>query len=111
MIARIGVKVSRVGWHSWPRAAGRRAYLGSLHRHRFELVVELDVRHNDRDVEFHDLADHISAWWGEETSQHDRGSCEGLAKDLWTVIDDTYPARHPQVSVCEDGEAWARLEA
>jgi hypothetical protein len=43
--------------HRWADAAGERAYLAERYRHLFHFRVELDVGHDDREVEFHDRLD------------------------------------------------------
>ena len=95
-----------VGWHSWPEAGGRRTYLAASHRHQFGVSAEVGVTHTDRDVEFHDLQDMICAWWGEETDQRDRGSCEAMAGNLAGWLSEAGLAVRA-TSVSEDGENWA----
>lgn len=46
-----------VGFHQWPGAPDRRAYLRELHRHEFAVAATVLVDHAERDTEFHDLAD------------------------------------------------------
>lgn len=104
----ITVCVSLQGWHSWPDAPGRRSYLRSLHRHMFEVVATVPVFHDDREVEFHDLRDAITAWWGSQESQENRGSCEQIADELREHLTRLL-LRDVVVSVGEDGEAWATV--
>lgn len=106
----ITVALELQGWHSWPDATPKRNYLAALHRHLFNVEVTVEVFHNDRDVEFHDLRDVVTKWWGDQHSQEDRGSCEGIASQLH----DFFAAylsdgRRITVSVGEDGEAWATV--
>lgn len=49
------VKEAAVGFHNWPDAPEEVGYLRSPHRHRFTLIVAVNVEHGDRDVEFHML--------------------------------------------------------
>lgn len=102
----VSTRVSLAGWHSWPHASDDRKYLAALHRHLFDVTLEVDVRTTDRDVEFHDLRDFIIAWWGDEHDQVDRGSCEAMTVQL--VADaaaNRLTAR--SASISEDGECWA----
>lgn len=63
VLTTIEVRFSEIAYHNWPDAPEHRAYLRSLHRHTFNVVVECVVTHSDRQVEFHDLHDAaIRAW-------------------------------------------------
>lgn len=103
----VSVREELIGWHSWPAADDTRRYLRSLHRHRFHVVLELPVTHNDRDFEFHDMGDWLRLWWGDERSQRDRGSCETLASEIAACARAIFGTAPVSVSVGEDGEAWA----
>ncbi len=106
----ISVRVALQGWHRWPDAAPPRDYLASLHRHMFHLTATVQVFHDDRDVEFHDLREVLTRWWGDEHAQHDRGSCEAIAVELHHFLTAYLGAqRGIVVSVGEDGEAWATV--
>lgn len=99
----------RQGWHSWPTATGVREYLKDLHRHEFHIGATVAVRHDNRDVEFHDLMQIIRAWWGNENDQTDRGSCEHIAAELHEYLRRILPDRTIAVTVGEDGEAYATV--
>lgn len=102
----VSAMVKLVGWHSWPAADGMRGYLADLHRHTFWVAVEVAVSHHDREVEFHDLADDIAAWWGPQTIQQDRGSCERMACELAAYLVEL--GHEPILTrVGEDGDFWA----
>jgi len=45
------------GFHHWPDAPHHRSYLAVRHRHLFYLEVAVQVAHQDREIEFHDLRD------------------------------------------------------
>lgn len=104
----VSVHLELVGWHSWPAARPPRDYLASLHRHRFHIDVDVPID-ADHGVEFHDLADVVRDWWGEESAQHDRGSCESQAGELFTALNVLLGRRPMRVSVGEDGEAWSTV--
>lgn len=96
------------GWHSWPGAPLGRGYLASLHRHMFQVSVEMSVPHLDRAVEFHDLQEFIRDWWGPQDDPTDRGSCEAMAVELADRLATPYLMQTVlSVSVGEDGENWA----
>lgn len=104
------------GMHCWPNVpAGPRAYLGHWHRHLFHFHVTVRVNHDDRDVEFHDLRDHIHTWLRTfpvlQADLTDFGgrSCEHLARDLCSHLTRlSLPVL--RVSVSEDGEFTSTLE-
>lgn len=107
-MTRILVRWQSPGFHNWPDAPAHRSYLADRHRHLFFFEVELDVFHDDRDIEFHDLQD----WCREATpANYEYGamSCEAIARNVLTQIEQRWPGRHPMVSVLEDNEAGAKV--
>lgn len=113
----ISVYATVAGIHCWPDAPDRRAYLRSAHRHVFHIETVADVAHDDRDVEFHDLAERtetefraLGGSYHDESTLVDFGarSCEMLARELWDVLE---RAGVPivRVSVGEDGDVWAHV--
>jgi DNA-directed RNA polymerase specialized sigma24 family protein len=50
-----GLTVTATHW--WPGATGKRAYLADEHMHDFRIRVAVEVEHDERQVEFHDLRD------------------------------------------------------
>ncbi len=101
--------VTLPGFHHWPAATGRRSYLADRHRHLFRITAHVAVAHDDRYVEFHDLQDIIRAWWGTGPRECGSASCEVLARDLWTVLEEGYQLEPTQVEVSEDGESGATV--
>jgi hypothetical protein len=107
----VTVRWEQVGFHCWPEAAGVRQYLSTRHRHKFFFTLTVDVFHNDREIEFHDLLDFAKGIIIEQ--ELGRQSCEDLA----TTIIDAVVAKYPQtattrtirVSVFEDNEVGATL--
>ncbi|MDE1904868.1 MAG: hypothetical protein KGH75_00270 [Rhodospirillales bacterium] len=103
----ITVRTRFVGFHRWPGATGRRAYLADRHRHLFHVEVSLATTHDDREVEFHDLLREVELYGqGEERGS---ASCEQMARELGTDLRAMYPGRALAVSVFEDGEVGATL--
>lgn len=97
------------GFHAWPLAAGPRSYLAARHRHVFHFRVELDVYHDGRDVEFHDLLDDCRAMTPINVEWDDR-SCEAIGHVLLDALERRWPGRHPAVTVSEDGECGATVQ-
>lgn len=106
-MTRIYVKLKREGWHSWPAAPDKRSYLRSQHRHQFHVKVSMDVFHDERDVEFHDLMDEVDEVLPLRGPQGTGDSCETMARIVCTVLAERYPGRRIEVDISEDGEAGA----
>jgi hypothetical protein len=118
--ATIFVRVQVPGWHYWPGAGGRRAYLGQPHRHLFHIEASMLVEHDEREVEFHDLMATIRQrldWMGslepDMRGQHEGinfggRSCETIARELGAYLATTL-RRDVMVAVSEDGECGAQL--
>jgi hypothetical protein len=110
----IFVTFQKEGIHKYPAAATDPAlesvsFLGSPHRHIFHFRVEIDVFHNDRDVEFIMFKRELEALYGNGTLQMDYNSCEMLSEALIEYISKRYPGRTISVEVSEDGENGATL--
>jgi hypothetical protein len=112
------VRFSMDGYHRWEEAPRERKYLGSKHRHRFNIELSVEVEHANRDVEFHDLlsfskAALLRSWgtrrWGlvEDTVDFGTWSCERIAIWLADTIQARYGKRACCVSVFEDGDVGA----
>ena len=85
------------------------SFLGVLHRHIFHFRVEIDVVHNDRDIEFIQFKRWLERLYSMETLQLDYKSCEMMAEDLAGEISQKYPNRAFNITVSEDGENGATL--
>ena len=99
------VRFTVPGFHRWPDAPEHRAYLRNEHRHLFHVEVAVEVTHDDREIEFHDL---------QKFCRHDfmlsgPMSCEMACKHLHDCLETRYPKRKRIVSVFEDGEVGAMV--
>src|SRR6516165_9572423 len=99
------VRFTVPGLHRWPDAPTHRQYLANQHRHVFHVECGIEVRHNDRELEFHDLLD---------AAEHDfvlQGdmSCEMAARGLIHNLQQRFPRRSIYAEVFEDGECGARM--
>lgn len=103
----VGTKITAPGFHRWPGATGVRAYLADRHRHLFHLEAVVEVAHDERDIEFHDLQDAMRAWWGPAPRECGDASCETLARQLATHLEHELGCTVVSVTVSEDGESWA----
>lgn len=100
------VRFTAPGFHRWKDAPPHRAYLGERHRHLFHVEARLTVKHDDREVEFHDLLDFCRDAFVLLTDW----SCEKAARELRDAIREKWPNRKCSVSVFEDGECGALVE-
>ena len=110
----IYVTFRKEGIHRFPEAATNPAYadvsfLSFPHRHEFWFKVSLEVKHDNRDVEFILFKRELEALFDEKTLSLDFKSCEMIARDLATYIEDKYPDRRIMIEVSEDGENGAVL--
>lgn len=100
------------GFHRWEHAPENRAYLRATHRHVFHVEVRVEVTHDNRDIEFHDLLDAVA---DSLPRNHDWGgrSCETLARIVAERVRALMqlPEHRPvRVSVFEDNEVGAIIE-
>lgn len=104
----IVVRTRVEGFHYWADAPEEVAFLRNNHRHEFHVAVHIEVRHDDRELEFF-----LCQRWlktvmppGEFGGQ----SCEMLAKRLLIRLQEKYGARCYKVEVSEDGENASIVE-
>ncbi len=110
----IWVTFQKEGIHLYPAAATDPAlegvsFLGYAHRHMFHFTVELEVLHNDRDVEFILFKRELEALYSEGVLELNHKSCEMIAEDLLEIIKIRYPDRDCTIIISEDGENGATL--
>ena len=111
----IWVTFQREGIHCYPAALTDPklqsvSFLGYPHRHIFHFRVELEVFHDDRDVEFimfkRELEQYIDGMMGFLNNK----SCGMIANDLYNLyIKVKYPNRICVIEVSEDNENGCRI--
>jgi hypothetical protein len=109
MITAIWVKFEKEGVHCYPAALtdpklADVSFLGHPHRHMFHFAVEIQVFHNDRDIEFIQFKRWLESLYDEKTLQLDYKSCEMIADELAAVIGEKYPGRGLTLTISEDDE-------
>lgn len=114
---RIWITFQKEGIHRYPAAATHASlvtgkwddvgFLGHEHRHMFHFRVEIDVTHNDRDIEFIQFKRWCERQYNSDILQLDNKSCEMIADDFANAIHAEYPGRCIIVSVAEDNENGA----
>ena len=111
---KIWVTFQRAGFHRYP-AAGEDpqladvGYLANKHRHLFKFRVEIEVFHNDRELEFHQVLNYCESLYQDQLDI-DFKSVEMLADDLYMHLITKYPGRNMAIEVSEDGECGCRIE-
>ena len=104
MNKRIFVTWQKEGIHQYPGAPKGVEFLQYPHRHMFHFKVEIDVFHDDRDIEFILLKRELEGLYDEGTLELDHKSCEMIADELAHQIQIKHPGRHIRIEVSEDGE-------
>jgi hypothetical protein len=104
----IWVTFQKEGIHKYPDAPEGVEFLKYPHRHMFHFRVEMEVFHDDRDVEFILLKRELEALYSEGTLQLDFKSCEMMADDLYEYLEDKYEGRDVVIEVSEDLENGTR---
>ena len=104
----IWVTFRREGIHKYPAALEEEkladvAFLGYPHRHMFHFKVWIQVRHNDREIEFIQFKRWLESLY-QGTLELDYKSCEMIADDLHKEIAMKYPGRKVWIEISEDGE-------
>ncbi len=113
----IWVTFSKEGLHKYPAALDDPklatndeydvSFLGYIHRHIFHFKVEIEVFHDDRDIEFIQFKRWLEKLYAEKTLQLDFKSCEMICDDLAETINNKYPDRKMTITVSEDNENGA----
>ena len=90
------------------------SFLGIPHRHTFHFKVQIQVTHNDRDIEFIQFKRWLERLYAEVDSstsvlQLNHKSCEMIADDLYLQINEKYPGRFVVIDVAEDGENGCQI--
>ncbi|MCK5643295.1 MAG: hypothetical protein KAJ19_20975, partial [Gammaproteobacteria bacterium] len=89
----IFVTFQKEGIHCYPDAPEGVEFLRNDHRHMFHFRVELEVWHDDRDVEFILFKRELEALYSDSILELDYQSCEMMANDLASYIQEAYPGR------------------
>ena len=104
---RIWVTYQKEGIHRYPDAPEGVEFLKHPHRHMFHFKVQIEVLHDDRDIEFILFKRELEGLYTEGTLQLNHRSCEMMADDLADYIHLNYPKRRFTITVSEDGENGA----
>jgi len=104
---RIFIRTQFEGIHMYPGAVALPGveFLANPHRHMFHVEVQLDVRHEDRELEFILVKRDIDSYLSDK-SNCDYKSCEMISDGIANYLDgqSRYWNRHCTIIVSEDGE-------
>ena len=116
----IWVSFTKEGIHCYPAAATDPklatgdwddvSFLANPHRHIFHFRVNIEVFHDDRDIEFIQFKRWLENKYRDTILQLDYKSCEMIADELAETIYDEYPGRYIKISVAEDNENGCEME-
>lgn len=106
---KIFVTFQRAGIHCYPNAPEDVMYLRVPHRHLFKFKVTIEVRHEEREIEFHQFLNWVEGLYNTDILLLNDKSCETIALDLYKEISSRYPGRFIEIEVSEDGENGAVL--
>lgn len=109
----ITVKFAVEGIHKYPEAGTNPdladvSFLQYPHRHMFHFTVEIDVTHNNRDLEFIQVKRYCQRLFN-DIIDIDFMSCEMLCEQLIEQLSRKYPNRNIVVSCFEDDENGSTL--
>lgn len=110
----IWVTFDKIGFHRYPGASEDPSleavkYLASVHRHKFNFKVQIEVFHADRELEFHMFQTYCMSLF-DTTLNVDHKSVEMISDDLYAELAVEYPGRDMVISVDEDGECGCTIE-
>ena len=115
----IWITFQKEGIHRYPAAADDPSlatgdwldvsFLATPHRHIFHFRVEMEVFHDNRDVEFIQFKRIVENFYNSGTLALNFKSCEMMARDLHERIYSSWPERDYVIEVSEDGENGCRI--
>jgi len=110
----IWVTFQKAGYHYYPEAATTPnlkdvEYLQHRHRHLFKFRVQIEVFHNDRDLEFIMVKEYCESLFNGKLDINGN-SVEMLADTLYANLAEKYPNRDMTIEVSEDGENGCIIE-
>ena len=103
----IWVTFQKEGIHCYPNAPTEVSFLKHPHRHIFHFRIEIEVFHDDRDIEFILFKRQLEDLYSAGVLELNYKSCEMIADELAEFILETYPERELIITVSEDNENGA----
>ena len=106
----IYVRFQKEGIHCYPKAPEGVEFLKHPHRHMFHFKVQIEVFHDDRDIEFILFKRELEDLYNEGTLELDHRSCEMMAVELHGYLNNRYQHRDMIIDISEDGENGSIIE-
>lgn len=103
----IFITFQKEGTHCYPDAPKEVSFLRNEHRHMFHFRVELEIFHDDRDIEFIMFKRELEGLYNDDILNLDHKSCEMMAEELHNYIVEIYEERDLIITISEDGENGA----
>ena len=91
-------------FHKYPKAPKEVAFLRNLHRHLFKFKIYIEVREDNREIEFFMFKKEIINILDKLVLSSVIKSCENMANYIAAYIFDRYPNRSIKIEISEDGE-------
>lgn len=106
MYSYIIIKTSFRGFHQYKDAPEQVSFLRNKHRHDFLVEAKIEVKHDNRDLEYFIEQNALDVVINCTINKEDVGSCEMAARAIITELlnNSKYHNRLIEVSVSEDGE-------
>lgn len=96
--------------HKYVNAPKEVEYLKNIHRHLFKICVEMEVFHDDRELEFIIVKHDLNEWLNNKYQMKEVASCEQIANDICDYLTQSYGAtRRVICTVLEDGENGGKV--
>jgi len=102
--------------HKWSECNIQKVnWLKNLHRHKVYVTVQIEVRHNDREIEFFLFKENIDSiidnlYGNQKLKNVGDKSMEMICDDIFTEVSKLYPGRNINVKAFEDNEVGAVCE-
>ena len=107
---KIGIRTNFEGFHSWPKAPIQVAFLSRKHIHMFHVTLEIEVEHDDRELEFFMVQNWLKAKIEMEELAFGNYSCERMCNTLLIAAQTRYgEERYISVRISEDEENYAEV--
>ncbi len=102
----IFVTTKKEGFHKYPDAPEGVEFLKFRHRHLFGVKVQLEVFHNERELEFILVKRDLEKYLDKRLSEDENNSCESIAESVYNYMKTRYDndKRLVEVTIDEDGE-------
>ena len=96
------------GFHAYEKAPDEVKFLSTTHRHLFKCSAQIQVHHNDRELEFFIVQRKLKLEFGD--GQFNNMSCETIAHKIYQFLFSLYGIRSYKIEVSEDGENSSVVE-